>query len=81
MIRLSLFVDMIIISLWRHNGASSASSPLLVSSLVEYHCESIGRGRVVRIPFAKFWQRTAFFLLQIKNVKWKKLNQKKSEHK
>ncbi|KAG5537085.1 hypothetical protein RHGRI_024509 [Rhododendron griersonianum] len=33
---------MIIISLWRHNIASSGSSLLLISSLVEYHCKSIG---------------------------------------
>lgn len=65
LICLSLFVG-IIISLWRCNCASSVTSPLVISGLVEYDCKSFSWGRVIHVPLPKFWQPATFILLQMK---------------
>lgn len=39
---------------------------LLISGLVEYHCEAFSWGRVVYIPLSKFRQWTTFVLLKKK---------------
>lgn len=64
LICLSLSVG-IVVSLWRCNRASSATSSLVISGLVEYDRKSFSWGRIIHVPLTKFWQRTTCILLQM----------------
>lgn len=49
----------------RHRGRGGSGGFFLISGLGKYDRETIGGGRIIHIPLAKFWQGPAFLLLHI----------------